>query len=230
MDLADNPHIPRPLIQVAGVHDIPEAQLLVDCGVDLIGIPLRLTVNAEDLSEAEAAGISREFAGRCCLFTYLDEPEAIRYLVDALQVSWIQLHGDIDPAMLPRLGKLLPHVRIIKSLVVGKYPVERLKKMMLEMAEHVDAFITDSYNPLNGAEGATGLTHDWQISRDSRLACPRPLILAGGLNPENVGEAIRSVRPWGVDVHTGIEDASGRKCPLLTRQFVEAARDAFRAC
>ena len=150
-----------------------------------------------------------------------------RSLVDALQVSWIQLHGDVDPANLPRLKALLPRLRIIKSLVIGKYPAEQLEKMVQLMAPYVDAFITDTYNPANGAEGATGLTHDWRISRALQLACPRPLILAGGLNADNVADAIRTVRPWGVDVHTGIEDASGRKSPRLTRLFVEAARAAF---
>jgi phosphoribosylanthranilate isomerase len=229
MDLADQHHIPYPLIQVAGVHDIDEARMLADCGVDLIGIPLRLTVNAEDLTEPEACAISRQLPGRCCLITYLDDPREIQSLAGDLQVSWIQLHGDIDPEKLPAIKRCLPGVRLIKSLIVGKYTPDALERMIREMAPHVDAFITDSYNPASGAEGATGLAHDWRVSRELRLASPRPLILAGGLTADNVAAGIAAVGPHGVDVHTGIEDASGRKCPELTSAFVNAAKSAFSA-
>ena len=77
------------------------------------------------------------------------------------------------------------------------------------LAPLVDCFITDTFDPSTGARGATGKTHDWAVSRRLVEASPKPVILAGGLHPGNLGEAVRGVRPAGVDVHTGIEEPDG---------------------
>lgn len=227
MDLDNHTDFPYPLIQVAGVHDLEEAHMLVDAGADLIGIPLRLTVNAEDLSERAAARISRRLPGKCCLITYLNKPQEIADLARFLELEWVQLHGDVDPQILPTLRRLLPQTRFIKSLVIGRHPVPILHFLIQEFAPHVDAFITDTFDPESGAEGATGKAHDWSISREICRISPRPVILAGGLGPDNVAAAIQAVQPHGVDVHTGIEDATGRKCPRLAHRFIEGARTAF---
>ena len=99
--------------------------------------------------------------------------------------------------------------------------------MVQETAPYVAAYITDTFNPATGREGATGLTHDWSISRRLVELSPRPVILAGGLTPENVTDAIRAVRPAGADTHTGVEGPDGRKSAAKVRAFVEAARRAY---
>src|SRR5438034_3926177 len=87
--------------------------------------------------------------------------------------------------------------------------------------------ITDTYTPATGAKGATGMVHDWDVSAELVRLSPRPLMLAGGLGPDNVAEAIERVRPAAVDAHTNLEDASGRKDRLKVRRFVAEARRAF---
>ena len=228
MDLPAQHPLPRGLIQVAGVHDLAETRMLLACGVDLVGIPLRLTVNAEDLDEAAAARISRACPGRCCLITYLDRTDEITDLARYLDVRYIQLHGPVDPAILPGLRESLPGVCLIKSLVIGLAAERDLLATMESCAGGVDAFITDTYNPETRAEGATGIPHDWSVSRRLVAASPRPVILAGGLNPGNLAQAIEAVRPHGVDVHTGVEGPDGRKEEALVRSFVRIARDKYR--
>ena len=93
----------------------------------------------------------------------------------------------------------------------------------------MDAFITDSFDPDTGAIGATGKVHDWQVSARLVDLSPRPVILAGGLNPDNVRNAIIQVRPAGVDVHTGIEGSDGRKRRDLVERFVAEAQAGFEA-
>lgn len=217
-------------IQVAGVRDLDEARLLMDCGVRHLGFPLRLPVNAEDLSEAEAATIIRAIRPPCfgVAITYQDAADDVARFMDYLGAAIVQLHGDISPGELRKLRQLRPGLRIIKSLVVGEHTEPELAAMARGLGEFVDAFITDTFDPESGASGATGKTHDWQISRRLVEVSPKPLILAGGLTPQNVREAIRAVRPAGVDVHTGVEDPSGRKDADKVRRFVAEARAGFQ--
>ncbi len=227
MTMQSDPLLPHGLIQVAGVHDLEEATHLLDMGVDLVGIPLRLPVNAEDLTEAVARDICRSFPGKCCVITYLDAAADIIELVEYMDVSLLQLHGEVHIDTLRKVQAALPDLRIIKSLVIGRFTMEKLLKQVEAFSPYVSAFITDTYNPDTGAEGATGITHDWNDSRRLLEASPRPLILAGGLNADNVEAAIKIVRPWGVDVHTGVENADGRKTSKSLSPFISAARRAF---
>ena len=101
------------------------------------------------------------------------------------------------------------------------------KSKLDAFAPHVDAFLTDTHDPETGADGATGRTHDWSISRRLAERSPRPLVLAGGLVPENVHRAVLAVRPAAVDAHTGVEGPDGRKTEELVRGFVDEARRGF---
>jgi phosphoribosylanthranilate isomerase len=216
-------------IQVAGVIDEDEVALLVECGVRQIGFPLRLPVHAEDLHEEEAARIIRRLplAVSAVLITYLDEAAAIDAFARTMGVHIVQLHGDVDRRQLEILKTLAPDLVIIKSLVVGRHDPGALEALAVSLSPLVDAFITDTFDPHTGASGATGCTHDWAVSRRLVAASARPVILAGGLTPDNVGQAILAVDPAAVDVHTGVEDRHGRKDRAKVAAFVRAARQAF---
>lgn len=222
------------LIQVAGVHNLAEALALRAAGVHAMGLPLRLPVNAEDLAEAEAARLVAEVE-RLPAPPLL--PVGITYIADgaeaaafcrALGLRRLQLHGPVAAAELARLRREMPDLFLIKSLVVrtdGNLP--ELLDTVRELAPLADAFITDTHDPATGADGATGRTHDWAVSAELARRSPRPVILAGGLNPDNVREAILRVCPAGVDAHTGVEGPDGRKCPDRLRRFVAEAQRGF---
>jgi len=93
----------------------------------------------------------------------------------------------------------------------------------IEVADVADFVLIDTKGPTGGG---TGLTHDWSLSAVVRDAVDKPVFLAGGLNPSNVGHAIKVVRPYGVDVATGVESSPGKKDLKLMRDFVEAVRRA----
>jgi phosphoribosylanthranilate isomerase len=218
------------LVQVAGVIDQAEADMLVRSGVRYLGFPLRLAVHREDLSEQAAASIIRGLRppARGVLITYSGHAAEVVELCDALGASVVQLHGDIDASELRKIRQKHPRLAIIKSLVIGLHSAEKLLEIVERTAPLVDAYITDTFDPRTGAAGATGKTHDWRASEQLVLQSPRPVILAGGLHPGNVRAAILEVRPAGVDAHTGLEDASGRKSEEKVRQFVVEAQAAFR--
>jgi phosphoribosylanthranilate isomerase len=217
------------VIQICGIRDLEEAELIIGSGVEFLGFPLRLKDGREDLSEAAAREIVRAIDGRArsVAITYLSGASEIVDLTDFLGVHWVQLHGDVSTRELARLRSARPELRVIKSLVVGREEATRLVDAMRRLAEHVDAFITDTFDAATGRTGATGKVHDWSVSRRLVASSPRPVILAGGLRPENVAEAIIEVAPAAVDAHTGVEGADGRKDPERLRTFVGAARAAF---
>ena len=217
------------LVQIAGVIDAAEAKILQQCGVRYLGFPLRLPVHREDLTEEEAAAIIKNLAAPVfgVLITYLSEASEIAAFCHALGARIVQLHGDVDQDELTHLKTLDPSLTVIKSLVVGMRDDQALEAMLRELSPFVDAFITDTFDPKTGASGATGKTHDWRVSRRLVELSPRPIILAGGLTPENVRRAILEVRPAGVDSHTGVEDATGRKSREKVKKFLSEAHEAF---
>jgi phosphoribosylanthranilate isomerase len=113
-------------------------------------------------------------------------------------------------------------------LIVRGESVDDLAAEVARFHPVVDAFITDTYDPTTGRSGATGKTHDWGVSRRLVDLSPKPVILAGGLTPENVRAGILRVHPAGVDVHTGVEGPEGRKVRTRVEHFVAEARAAFR--
>ncbi|GIH65849.1 phosphoribosylanthranilate isomerase [Microbispora siamensis] len=218
------------LIQVAGVIDQAEADLIREEGADWLGFALRLPAKNEDLSEEDAAAIVKEIQPehRGVIITYLTDAEEIKEFCEQLGVTAIQLHGDVTAEELRKLRRIAPDLYVLKSLVVKQDNLDELTAIVDEAAEWVDMFITDTFNPATGAKGATGLLHDWSISAELVRISPKPLMLAGGLNPDNVAAAITEVRPAAVDAHTGLEDpVTRRKDRLKVRKFVQEARRAF---
>src|ERR1051325_3871107 len=118
-------------IQVAGVRDRAEAEMLVRCGVRYLGFPLRLPVHHEDLSEEAASRIIKrlETVLRGVLITYLDRASSIIEFCNSLGVSIVQLHGDIEPAELRTIKERQPSLTIIKSLVIGRHPIQELTEL-----------------------------------------------------------------------------------------------------
>ena len=213
-------------VQIAGVLDMEEAKMLIYAGVKYIGFPLRLPVHKEDLSEKEAKKIINSFPADVngVLITYLYEADSINDLADYLNVSIIQLHGEIEVS---QIKKINPKHKLIKSLVVAKDNIEKLRKDLVKYTPYVDAFITDTYDPATGASGATGKTHDWEISRELVSISDKPVILAGGLNAGNVFDAILKVKPAGVDSHTGVELENGRKSFERVKLFLKESKRGF---
>ncbi|WP_448384371.1 phosphoribosylanthranilate isomerase [Desulfosoma sp.] len=220
----------KPVIQVAGVADADEARMLVGLGIRWLGFPLRLNVHREDLSESEAARIIGNLPRDvvAVLITYASQWKEVLDLCSFVGARAVQLHGEASLEDIRRIKAARPDLVVIKSLIVhpGMRP-EDLEQRLAGLSPYVDALITDTFDPETGACGATGKTHDWDVSRRIVAMSSKPVILAGGLTPENAAEAVRKVRPFGVDAHTGLEGPSGRKDPRKVAAFVRRARAAF---
>ncbi len=217
------------LIQVAGIIDKEEAQMIVSEGVEGVGFPLRLPSGKDDISESNAISIIEKLATPHAgvLISYLTDAEEVDEFCSLLGVKAVQLHGDVSVAEMKKLKSLRPDLYVLKSLVVKEDNAEELLQLVDDCADYVDMFITDTFDPATGAKGATGKTHNWDVSAELVKRSPKPLMLAGGLSADNVADAIRAVKPAAVDAHTALEGTDGRKDLAKVRQFVQQARLAF---
>jgi len=140
----------------------------------------------------------------------------------------VQICSHLSPDESKRLPNLLPTTRRVQVIHVEN---EDALNMIAQYAPYVHAFLLDSGHPLlpTLVYGGTGRTHDWSVSADFVRRSPHPVFLAGGLSPGNVGEAIRTVRPFGVDLCSGVR-TDGRLDRAKLGAFVDAVRGANAAC
>jgi phosphoribosylanthranilate isomerase len=145
------------------------------------------------------------------------KPAAVVALARSLRLSAVQLHGDESPRDAAFCAKSLPVIKAFR--VAANFSLLELAKFRA-----VSGFLLDAARA--GQYGGTGRTSDWAFAR--RAAASRPIILAGGLTPENVADAIRSVRPYAVDVASGVESRPGKKDHGKMREFFQEVERANR--
>jgi phosphoribosylanthranilate isomerase len=202
-------------IKICGITSVEDARLALDAGADAVGVNLvESSPRVVDFSTARS--IAAEVEGRARAVAVVADLDGLhlRELRRKSGIEWLQLHGSEDPAtleaVLPNAYKAL---RIAKASDVAQ--AERYSG---------DVLLVDAKVP--GLLGGSGRSFDWQLVK--ALAHERKLLLAGGLGPDNVAEAIRAVRPHGVDVASGVERANEprRKDGARLARFIEAARRA----
>jgi phosphoribosylanthranilate isomerase len=211
-------------VKICGIRSLAEAHAALEAGADALGFLVGLDYPSDDALEPEAAraiAVRLPPLVRRVLVTHRTNAAEVVALFLASACDTLQLHGDFPGARAPELRAALPGVRIARVVHVdGEAALRRAQ----EAAAWADALHLDTRT---GARlGGTGVTHDWSLSARIVAAAPTPVMLAGGLTPDNVAEAVGRVRPFGVDVNSGVEDARGAKDRALLRAFVAAARAA----
>jgi phosphoribosylanthranilate isomerase len=219
------------LVQVYAVKTPEEACLCIECGVDRFGVVVGELGKTPDETNFEMT--RRIFAATPphypkMALTVETDLEAIQEMVQATRPDILHLSGDIT-CLLPQgvaiLRQNLPGIQIVQAI-----PVTGIKAIELSLAyENVcDICFLDTKDPRESVIGATGATHDWSISSEIVKRLKIPVILAGGLSPENVAEAINAVHPWGVDsnTHTNLP-GTWKKDAERIRRFVEEAKKSL---
>jgi phosphoribosylanthranilate isomerase len=196
-------------VKICGISDVGAARAAADAGADAVGFvfaPSRRQVTVEQA--AAIASTLPPFVARVGVFVDASR-ERILEAVAACGLSAVQLHG-AEP---PDLCAALP-VPVIKAVrVAGARSLQALARY------RVSAFLLDAYDPHR--PGGTGRTFDWGLAAEAARA--HRIVLSGGLTAANVASALQRVRPYGVDVSSGVE-TDGRKDPDKIRAFVEAVR------
>jgi phosphoribosylanthranilate isomerase len=211
-------------VKICGIKRVEDAIMAAYCGADAIGLLVGQKHQSNDFIDIDLA---RDIVKKCppyissVLVTHLDNADEISYLASQIGVTTIQLHSYCTVENVKSLRKTLPHIKIIKNFHVNGSDIIQA---MRPFEAVVDAFILDTLDLANDKVGGTGLTHDWNISSEVVRVISRPVILAGGLNPENVEDAIRIVKPYGVDADTGLKDSNGFKDRTKVINFVYRAK------
>ena len=204
-------------VKVCGITNLDDALAALDAGADMLGFNFYAR-SPRYVTPAEARRVVERLPGGVsCVGVFVNEPTpaGVERIAREASLGAVQLHGDETP----EYCQSLPGLTTIKALRVGAgYDVETAA------AYDTDAVLLDAY--VAGARGGTGHTFDWALATLTRERVPR-LFLAGGLTPGNVAAALTAVRPYAVDVCSGVETSPGRKSPELMRRFVEQVRSVF---
>jgi phosphoribosylanthranilate isomerase len=199
-------------VKICGITTFSDALAAVQAGADALGFVF-YEKSPRHVTPAQAARIIRElppFVSRVGLFVDASEDQIRATLAEA-RIDTLQLHGEESPEFCGRFATTVlkaVRVRSRRSLKgLGGYPVSGI--------------LLDSFVP--GQPGGTGASFNWELALEAKH-CGRPIILAGGLKPENVARAVAAVNPYGVDVSSGVESSPGRKDVARMRDFIAAAR------
>jgi phosphoribosylanthranilate isomerase len=215
-------------VKICGITSVADAEAAVEAGADAIGLNF-FSGSRRHIQIAEAQRISaalRSETHRVAVFVNASAEE-IRQIGRDVSIHLIQLHGDEPPAFLGQLNRDFDIIRARRLDDRGTAAIaEDIKACCEQAGMGPDAILVDA--AAVGQFGGTGHTLDWKQLADHRAwSGTYPLILAGGLTPENVAEAIRIVRPQAVDVASGVESSQGKKDRAKLRDFIAAARAAF---
>jgi phosphoribosylanthranilate isomerase len=214
-------------IKICGTTNLDDARASLDAGANALGFILAASPR-QITAEAAAAIICELPPSIEKIGVVVNEtPETLRDLVAATGLTGVQLHGDEGAEKMAEFRRALGLRRIIKTLHARELLAEPSKlDAYLDHSAAIDAFLLDSGSV--AVRGGTGQTFDWQAALQlvERIKQRSPVIIGGGLNPDNVAEAIRQFDPCGVEVVTGVELSPGRKDPAKLRAFISAARAA----
>jgi phosphoribosylanthranilate isomerase len=215
-------------IKICGITNLEDALVAVEAGADAVGFVF-YEKSPRNVSPDAALEISRHLSGRIeRVGVFVNQNEDVLCdVADDAALTAVQMHGDSED----------PHV---VDLVVARRPLKVLVGVSMNRpnpeewaaaweSKNVFAFLADSGSPAK--LGGTGETFDWQASLNAlnKIKGLGRLVLAGGLHPQNVGEAIQITKPWGLDVSSGVEASPGKKDPEKVRAFIRAVREADKA-
>jgi phosphoribosylanthranilate isomerase len=218
-------------VKICGITNLEDALIAVDAGADAVGFvfyeksPRNISVEkAREIVEKLPTTVEK-------VGVFVDaESQQIREAVLGAGLTTVQLHGKRAMESVFSDSRK-PDESVAVSKVIAMIPGDSLKNgtfMSEETRARTFAVLLDS--PSNGVNGGTGITFDWEETRGMVQAMNLwvPVIVAGGLTPQNVSEAIRIFQPFGVDVVSGVEASPGKKNPEKVREFVKAVREMDR--
>lgn len=210
-------------VKICGIKTERDLGMAVTAGADAVGFITEVPVDSpRKISLPEASKLITKvpvFVVSVLVIMPEDAEQAINMIRAARPIA-VQVHNSLGVEELKKIKDT--GVRLIKTIPVTRNAeIKTLVKQVRELHGVADAILLDT--ALDGKTGGTGVPHNWEISSEIVLSSGIPVILAGGLSPENVSDAVRSVRPYAVDTASGVE-TEGRKDEKRVMAFIKNAR------
>ncbi len=211
-----------PRIKICCISSETEANQAISHGASAIGLVGRMPSGPGPIEDELIRAIAKTVPPPVATFLLTSEQTADDILAHhhRTKTNTIQIVDELLGREYSAIRDALPHVKLVQVIhVVGENSVDEAA----ELAEHVDAILLDSGNPTLAVKelGGTGRRHDWRLSRKIVVSCGRPVFLAGGLNANNVREAIDTVQPFGLDICSGVR-TNGKLDQKKLEMFFEA--------
>lgn len=212
-------------VKICGIRCRDDALAAAELGADAVGVLVGQSHPSPDfVSAPEARAILAALPPFVSgvLVSHISDPMGLSALINDVRPGVVQIHSPMAVDDVTLLRDLHPGVTLLKAVHInGESPLDVVRRY----AAVVDGVVADSWNPSSGQVGGTGLPHDWTVSAAVVAQTSVPLLLAGGLNSRNVAEAIGQVKPWGVDVNSGVKGANGFQCRERMARFITAVRN-----
>ena len=204
-------------VKICGITNLKDALIAAEAGADLLGFvfypPSSRYISPERARQIIRAVRRLSFSVRFVGVFVDEEPGVMRRIASGCELNYAQLHGIESPKLVTRL--IQDGLSVIKAFRV------RNGDFLTTITRYrPTAFLLDTYVPAH--PGGTGQTFDWRLATQAKEY--GPVILAGGLTPENVADAVHAVHPWGVDVSTGVESVSGHKDHDKLQRFIAVVK------
>ncbi len=207
-------------VKICGNTRREDVEHAVQAGADAVGFIIGFPSSPRNLSVEQAYSLMKDisvFVDRVAV-TRQDDTNLLRRIATHLPIDAVQLIGETPYT--PELRNIFRDTPLIKVVHVED---EDISQPAIETSKKYDAILLDS--KVGNTMGGTGRTHKWALSlKIADAVRPKPLILAGGLNPDNVAEAVRIVKPYAVDVSSGVESAPGVKDHGKVEAFIEQVK------
>ncbi len=205
-------------VKICGITNLEDALLAAEFGADLIGFNF-YEKSPRYVSPQEALKITYKLSEDIITVgVFVNQvPRRIAEVVDLLDLNAVQLHGDENAGYVREIK------REVKAMIIKAFRVNSDLQAENVLEFNIDAVLLDAFSADH--YGGTGESFDWNIAKAVKDLIPE-LYLAGGLNSENVGRAIKTVRPFAVDVASGVESSPGKKDPKKVEAFIRNAKNA----
>ena len=208
-------------VKICGITNEEDALKAAILGADYLGFLVEIGFSEDKITREKAKNLIKKLPLEITpvFVTYLQTAKPIIEIAEEIKPSVIQLHNDISIEEIGKIRKELPKIKLTKTIsVINENSINEAKKY----EKYIDYLLLDT--KVKGRKGGTGKTHNWDISRKIVKSVNKKVFLAGGLNPDNVKEAIQKVKPYAVDTNSGVKLEPGKKDYKKLKAFIRGAK------
>lgn len=212
-------------VKICGITNEEDALKAAILGADYLGFLVEISFSEDKVTRKQARDIIRKLPLEVTpvFVTYLQKAKPIIEIAKEIKPVIIQLHNDISLEEIGKIRKSLPRIKLTKTIsVVDENSIKEAKKY----ENYVDYILLDTKS--GKRKGGTGIIHNWDISRKIVKSVNKKVFLAGGLNPDNVEQAIKKVKPYAVDTNSGVKSKPRKKDYKKLELFIKRAKQRWK--